>query len=82
MQAANILLYASVSACQVDIPAFDWPAAPFPRLRYPLSEFESENRAEEQRCLARVEEIIEQWESKSPVAAVVVEPVQAEGRVQ
>lgn len=44
----------SKSIHKVDIPAFDWPTAPFPRLRYPLAEHARENAAEEARCLARV----------------------------
>ena len=41
---------------KLDIPAFDWPIAPFPRLQYPLHEFERENAAEEEQCLAEVRE--------------------------
>jgi len=41
---------------KIDFPAFDWPVAPFPQLRYPLEEFVRENREEEQRCLERVGE--------------------------
>lgn len=62
---------------KLDIPAFDWPAAPFPKLRYPLSENEAANRAEEDRCLAAVEDLIMHF--RVPVAGVVVEPIQAEG---
>ena len=62
---------------KLDIPAFPWPKAPFPKLQYPLAEFESENRAEEERCLAELEATIEGAPSK--VAAVIVEPVQSEG---
>ena len=40
--------------CKVDFPAFDWPRASFPRLRYPLNEFVAENEREEARCLAEV----------------------------
>ena len=58
-------------------PAFDWPAAPFPKLRYPLEEHAAANRAEEDRCLARVEELVKSF--RVPVAGVVVEPIQAEG---
>lgn len=43
---------------QVDIPAFDWPAAPFPELKYPLSENIEHNAAEEKRCLEEYEDII------------------------
>ena len=36
--------------------AFDWPAADFPALRYPLAEHAEANAAEEARCLANVAE--------------------------
>ncbi|KAJ2645159.1 4-aminobutyrate transaminase [Coemansia sp. RSA 1694] len=62
---------------KLDIPAFRWPSAPFPQLRYPLDKHEAENSAEEQRCVAAAERILD--ESAVPVAAVVVEPVQSEG---
>lgn len=62
---------------KLDIPAFDWPQAPFPMLKYPLHEFEAENAAEEARCLAETERLIKEWHA--PPAAVVVEPVQSEG---
>ena len=39
---------------KVDIPAFDWPVAQFPRLKYPLEEHVEENRQEEANCLAQV----------------------------
>lgn len=44
---------------KLDIPAFDWPVAPFPILHYPLAEHEAENLAEEQRCLAALEHILQ-----------------------
>merc|ERR1711977_448102 len=64
---------------KVDMPAFDWPAAPFPALRYPLddpanAEFNAE---EEKRCLDEAEKIMTGYHDK--VAAVIVEPVQSEG---
>lgn len=62
---------------KLDIPAFDWPTAPFPNIRYPLSEFEAENRAEEERCLREIERIITAFHN--PVVATVVEPIQSEG---
>lgn len=64
---------------KLDIPAFDWPTAPFPHLKYPLDKYAAENKAEEERCLAALEAKIVEWKAKSPVAAVVVEPVQSEG---
>uniref|UniRef100_A0A2D3VLX7 4-aminobutyrate aminotransferase n=1 Tax=Ramularia collo-cygni TaxID=112498 RepID=A0A2D3VLX7_9PEZI len=62
---------------KLDIPAFDWPQASFPALKYPLEDHVEENAREEARCLAEVEEIITTFHS--PPAAVVVEPIQSEG---
>jgi len=62
---------------KLDIPAFDWPQAPFPVLKYPLHEHEAENAAEEQRCLDETEHILTTFHN--PPAAVVIEPVQSEG---
>jgi 4-aminobutyrate aminotransferase/(S)-3-amino-2-methylpropionate transaminase len=62
---------------KLDIPAFDWPQAPFPTLKYPLSDHESENRREEQRCLDETERLIKEYHN--PPCAVVIEPVQSEG---
>ena len=62
---------------KLDIPAFDWPQASFPHLKYPLAEHASDNVAEEARCLAETEDLIKNFHH--PVAAVVIEPVQSEG---
>ncbi|KAI9155667.1 4-aminobutyrate aminotransferase [Paramyrothecium foliicola] len=62
---------------KLDVPAFDWPVAPFPQLRYPLEEHRQENRAEEERCLAETEAILER--AAHSVAALVIEPIQSEG---
>ncbi|KAL5003173.1 4-aminobutyrate aminotransferase [Aspergillus recurvatus] len=62
---------------KLDIPAFDWPQAPFPSLKYPLEEHAKENAEEEQRCLQETERLIKEWHN--PVAAIVVEPIQSEG---
>lgn len=62
---------------KLDIPAFDWPQASFPILKYPLEEHVEENAAEEKRCLEEAEHIIKTYHS--PVAAVVIEPIQSEG---
>ena len=62
---------------KLDIPAFDWPQAPFPHLKYPLSENTTENAREEQRCLEETEHLIKSYHH--PVAALVVEPIQSEG---
>ena len=62
---------------KLDIPAFDWPQATFPLLKYPLEEHAQENAQEEQRCLQEVEQLLKEYHN--PVAAVVVEPIQSEG---
>uniref|UniRef100_A0A3P8VSI5 4-aminobutyrate--2-oxoglutarate transaminase n=1 Tax=Cynoglossus semilaevis TaxID=244447 RepID=A0A3P8VSI5_CYNSE len=65
---------------KLDIPSFDWPIAPFPRLQYPLEEFTRENQQEEERCLEETEDLIVKWRQKGkPVAGIVIEPIQAEG---
>jgi 4-aminobutyrate aminotransferase/(S)-3-amino-2-methylpropionate transaminase len=94
---------------KVDIPAFDWPCAPFPERKYPLAENVEYNDKEEKRCLEEYERILiesyvhvsfclsayihtstrfhtipdgqELTTSKPtrPVAAVIIEPVLAEG---
>ena len=62
---------------KLDIPAFDWPQASFPHLKYPLEEHAEENAREERRCLEETEQLIKTFHH--PVAAVVVEPIQSEG---
>lgn len=62
---------------KLDIPAFDWPAAPFPQLKYPLEENVAANAAEEKRCLEETEKLITNFHN--PVAAIIVEPIQSEG---
>lgn len=63
---------------KLDVPAFDWPIAPFPQLKYPLSEHTADNAAEEARCLAAVAAIFDADKSKD-ITTVVVEPIQSEG---
>lgn len=50
--------FTALTTSQVDIPAFDWPCAPFPELKYPLEEHVAENEAEEKRCLEEFERIL------------------------
>eukprot|EP00117_Sycon_ciliatum_P002751 scpid51550/ scgid7845/ 4-aminobutyrate aminotransferase, mitochondrial; (S)-3-amino-2-methylpropionate transaminase; GABA aminotransferase; Gamma-amino-N-butyrate transaminase; L-AIBAT len=65
---------------KIDMPAFQWPVAPFPQLKYPLDKHAQENRQEEQRCLKAVRSIIAEWNAKGHnVAGVIVEPIQGEG---
>lgn len=62
---------------KLDIPAFDWPQATFPLLKYPLEEHVEENRKAEQDALAEVEHLILNYHI--PPCAVIVEPIQSEG---
>ncbi|KAJ2523657.1 hypothetical protein GGI11_001351 [Coemansia sp. RSA 2049] len=62
---------------KLDMPAFKWPRAPFPQLQYPEDAHREENAAEEKRCLAELDRILQR--NEVPVAAVVVEPIQSEG---
>ncbi|PQE03862.1 4-aminobutyrate aminotransferase protein [Rutstroemia sp. NJR-2017a BBW] len=62
---------------KLDIPAFDWPQATFPLLKYPLEEHVEENTRAEQEALADVERLI--TTHHLPPCAVVVEPIQSEG---
>lgn len=65
---------------KLDVPSLDWPIADFPSYKYPLNENERENRQEDDRCLAKVEDLINQWNKKDyPVAGIVIEPIQSEG---
>lgn len=64
---------------KLDIPAFNWPVAPFPALKYPLDQHKQENHEEEERCLAEFERIIKQDWKPHQIAAIIVEPVQSEG---
>ncbi len=65
---------------KIDIPAFPWPVAPFPSLKYPLKQYEQENAAEEKRCLDAVEQIFSSRANNADaVAGCIVEPILAEG---
>ncbi|SCU98213.1 LADA_0H11364g1_1 [Lachancea dasiensis] len=62
---------------KLDFPAFEWPHAEYPYYAFPLAENEAANRAEDDRCLKIVEDLITSW--PTPVAALIVEPIQSEG---
>lgn len=65
---------------KLDVPAFDWPTAPFPGLRYPLADNLEYNQKEEQRCMAEVREIFQcRIDEGRPVAGMIIEPVLSEG---
>jgi 4-aminobutyrate aminotransferase/(S)-3-amino-2-methylpropionate transaminase len=62
---------------KMDIPAFDWPQATFPVLKYPLEDHVEENKKAEEEALSNVEHLITTYHL--PPCAVVVEPIQSEG---
>ncbi len=62
---------------KLDIPAFDWPQATFPLLKYPLEENVEHNKKAEQDALDDVERLL--TTHHLPPCAVVVEPIQSEG---
>lgn len=65
---------------KIDVPSFDWPIASFPKYKYPLEENKRENEAEDRRCLAEVQELMQDYKRRDiPVAGVIVEPIQSEG---
>ena len=66
---------------KIDIPAFDWPVASFPRYKYPLEENVEYNHKQDVDCLKEVEQLIDYYnnEKKKDVAGMVVEPIQSEG---
>uniref|UniRef100_A0A0K0DH23 4-aminobutyrate--2-oxoglutarate transaminase n=1 Tax=Angiostrongylus cantonensis TaxID=6313 RepID=A0A0K0DH23_ANGCA len=49
---------------KVDIPAFDWPIAKFPRYKYPLASNQAYNDAQDKECLQDVQEKIDEWKKK------------------
>ncbi|XP_064390106.1 4-aminobutyrate aminotransferase, mitochondrial-like isoform X2 [Halichondria panicea] len=65
---------------KLDIPALDWPCAPFPQLKYPLDQFVRENQQEEKKCLEEVEDNFSTSQKNGvPIATAIIEPIQAEG---
>jgi len=65
---------------KIDVPAFEWPVAPFPQLKYPLDQNEENNKEEEIRCLAEIKNIFEKRaQENKPVAGMIIEPVLSEG---
>jgi 4-aminobutyrate aminotransferase/(S)-3-amino-2-methylpropionate transaminase len=40
------------------LPTFGWPISPFPKIKYPMAQYEHENRAEEDRCIQAYKDII------------------------
>jgi len=65
---------------KIDVPLAQWQVSDFPRYKYPLDQFEAENKAEDERCLAMAEDVIHNSRKTGPtITGVIVEPIQAEG---
>ena len=66
---------------KINIPAFKWPMAEFPKMKYPLQEFEYENILEVSRSVDLVNSILYQDSklARPTIAAMIIEPIQAEG---
>ncbi|CCE65269.1 hypothetical protein TPHA_0K01360 [Tetrapisispora phaffii CBS 4417] len=62
---------------KLDLPAFNWPHAPYPVYKYPLEDNQEFNKKVDDECVLNVEEIIKTW--YCPVAALIIEPIQSEG---
>ena len=57
-------------------PTYDWPQAPLPELKYPLSQNNKANQEEEQRCVDAFDKIVKDARaSDKDVGAVIVEPI-------
>lgn len=70
----------SKSHHKYDFPAWKWPCAPWPQLKYPLEENVKANEEEVNRCLEKLRSLMkESFDNGLEVAAVIVEPIQAEG---
>ena len=74
---ASLSTTRSKAVHKMDIPAFRWPQARFPKLKYPLDRFQEQNDVQEQICLQEVETLLDNWHC--PVVGVIVEPIQSEG---
>jgi 4-aminobutyrate aminotransferase/(S)-3-amino-2-methylpropionate transaminase len=61
---------------KINIPAFKWPVAPFPQLKYPLEDNKFYNFSEEEKCLEQTEKILK---NSKTIAGMIIEPIQAEG---
>ena len=73
----------SCSATEANVaglPAFPWPKAEYPQLKYPLAQNEPANTEEENRCVAVVQKIIEAKRAEGgAVGAIIVEPISSIG---
>lgn len=50
--------------------------AAFPQLKYPMAQYEHENRAEEDKCLDNIKQMLK---NNSDIGAMIVEPISSHG---
>ena len=66
----------STEANEHGLPAFPWPRAEFPQLKYPLYKNDASNRAEEDRCIEAFKNTIGAKRAEGGhVGAIIVEPM-------
>jgi 4-aminobutyrate aminotransferase / (S)-3-amino-2-methylpropionate transaminase len=87
----SLSLTRSKALFKLDIPAFKWPAAPFPKIQYDdmdvegdgvtTGKFAKANAAEEKKCLEETDLIFKERvrNGQSRIVAAIVEPIQGEG---
>ena len=54
------LSFSSVDANPHGLPAFPWPKAEFPKMKYPLGYNQKANAAEEDRCVQGLKDVVSQ----------------------
>merc|ERR1712153_159139 len=75
------LSFSSAGANPDGLPAFPWPKAEFPKMKYPFAMNEKANTQEEDRCVQGLKDIITgQREAGVHVSAVFIEPMSAIGQ--
>lgn len=73
---AATLSVSDISPYKIASQTYDWPIAPFPKMKYPMHRYEKHNREEEDRCLEATEKLIKEWRDKNkPVGAMIIEPI-------
>ena len=82
-QTVATLSVSDAGANVANVPTYDWPVAPLPKLKYPLAQNEKANTEEEDRCLDVAKKTIEQRRAAGQdVAAIIVEPISSFGTRQ
>lgn len=61
---------------KVGLPAFDWPKITFPDVKQPLEEHAEYNKAQETKSLEQASDL---FKTDNRIAAILVEPIMAEG---